>query len=288
MASLKEVRNRISSVKSTQQITKAMKMVSAAKLRRAQTRITEMRPYAVKMNELLGNLSGSIEGSEVASYYDSGKGEKTLFVFMSSDRGLCGSFNAQLYKAIRSMAENTSNGIDIYCVGKKGRELAQRAGFNVTGTHDGFFNSFGWDESETIANSLLEAFENGSYERIYVCYNHFKNAATFIPTVEQWLPIQSNEADEENTTSNDYIFEPSKEGILGELVPKSLKTSFFKALLDNNAAEHGARMTAMSSATDNAQELLKNLSIEYNKARQAAITTEILEIVGGAEALENG
>lgn len=292
MANLKEVRNRITSVKSTQQITKAMKMVSAAKLRRAQQKIQQMRPYAVKMNELLGNVSGNVEGSTSQKYFNSQGGSKSLYVLVTADRGLCGGFNSGLFKSLRTdfqgdLATAYENGeIDFYCVGKKGRELMERFGANIIKKHDGFFQSFGWDDAEKIAGELMDLYESGEYKEIHVVYNHFKNAATYVVTKEQWLPVAGTpEAVESN---NDYVFEPGKVEILDELVPRSLKISFFKALLDSNAAEHGARMTAMDSATENAQDLLRDLSIEYNKARQATITNEILEIVGGAEALANG
>ncbi|MFY0673217.1 MAG: ATP synthase F1 subunit gamma [Bacteroidia bacterium] len=295
MANLKEVRNRIASVKSTQQITKAMKMVAAAKLRKAQQKIQQMRPYAEKMNEMLGNVSGNLEGSNAEKYYTSQGNGKTLFVLITADRGLCGSFNAGLYKELRSRLENSladdyqAGNIDVYCVGKKGRELIERYGANIVAKHDGFFTSFDWNEAETISNELMQKFESGEYSKIHIAYNRFKNAATYFQTFEQWLPIVGTvEEGDETSASANYIFEPGKTEILDELVPRSLKISFFKALLDSNASEHGSRMTAMDSATENAQEMLRSLSIEYNKARQAAITTEILEIVGGAEALANG
>lgn len=296
MANLKEVRNRIASVKSTQQITKAMKMVAAAKLRKAQQKIQQMRPYAEKMTEMLGNVSGNLEGSNAEKYYTNQAGGKTLFVLITADRGLCGSFNAGLYKELKLRFETSlkdeyqAGNIDVYCVGKKGRELIERYGANVVAKYDGFFTSFDWNEAEAIANELMEKFENGEYTKIHVAYNRFKNAATYFQTFEQWLPIAGTveESDSDAGTSANYIFEPGKTEILDELVPRSLKISFFKALLDSNASEHGSRMTAMDSATENAQEMLRSLSIEYNKARQAAITTEILEIVGGAEALANG
>lgn len=292
MANLKEVRNRITSVKSTQQITKAMKMVSAAKLRRAQQKIQQMRPYAEKMNELLGNVSGNVEGSTSEKYFNAPSGKKTLFVLVTADRGLCGGFNSGLFKSLRSkfqgeLASAYEGGlVDFYCVGKKGRELMERFGANIIKKNDGFFQSFGWEEAEGVAADLMDLYESGEYKEIHVVYNRFKNAATYFATFEQWLPVVGTlEATESN---NDFIFEPGKVSILDELVPRSLKISLFKALLDSNASEHGARMTAMDSATENAQDLLRDLSIEYNKARQATITNEILEIVGGAEALANG
>lgn len=290
MGSLKEVRNRITSVKSTQQITKAMKMVSAAKLRKAQQKIQQMRPYSEKMNEILANLSGNIEGSESAKYYEQRKVSKTLFVLVTADRGLCGSFNSALFKMLKAeMEKNYAEGTaDVYCVGKKGRELMSRYGANIVGKHDGFFASFDFEQADEIATDLMKHFEEGKYDEIYLVYNHFKNAATFINTNEQWLPVKASEESSQSKSDTDYIFEPGKTQILDDLVPRSLKLQFFKALLDSNASEHGARMTAMDNATENAQEMLRDLSIEYNKARQASITNEILEIVGGAEALSNG
>lgn len=291
MPNLKEVRTRIASVKSTQQITKAMKMVSAAKLRRAQTKIQEMRPYAVKMRELLGNVSGNVEGSESARFYEN-KAGKTLYVLITADRGLCGSFNSGLVKSLKARLQKSSEytgpeALDVYCIGKKGHDAMKRIGANVVKSHDGFFTNFGFEEAEQIADELMELYDNGEYATIYIAYNHFKNAATYLNTFECWLPIAPEEEEVATDNNVDYIFEPDKVAILDEMVPRSLKIALFKGLLDSNASEHGARMTAMDSATDNAQDLLKNLSIEYNKARQAAITKEILEIVGGADALES-
>lgn len=294
MASLKEVRNRITSVKSTQQITKAMKMVAAAKLRRAQDKIVQMRPYAVKMTEMLGNLGDNVGGSAAQNYFSAEGNAKTLYVLITSDRGLCGAFNSSLFKELRyrfvheQKADFAAGNIDLYCIGKKGKELMQRYGANVIAKHDGFFNSFSFSHCEAIANELMDKYNRGEYSSIYLVYNQFKNAATYIGQVEQWLPLAPVSAENAPTFPADYIFEPGKAEILDELVPKSLRISLYKAVLDSNASEHGARMTAMDSATENAQDMLRNLSIEYNKARQAAITTEILEIVGGAEALANG
>ena len=293
MANLKEVRNRISTVKSTQQITKAMKMVAAAKLRKAQQKIQQMRPYSEKLSEILGNVSGSLEGSNSEKYYTTQEEGKVLFVMITADRGLCGGFNSNIFKAIRSRLSNQyadahSRGeVEVYSIGKKGREAMQRYGCPVIKNHDGFFTKFEWQDALDIANELMELFESGEYKEIHVVYNKFKNAATYFSTFEQWLPIVGK-AEESGETVTDYIFEPGKTAILDELVPRSLRISLFKAILDSNASEHGSRMTAMDSATENAEELLRSLSIEYNKARQAAITTEILEIVGGAEALANG
>lgn len=283
----------MTTVKSTQQITKAMKMVSAAKLRRAQDKIVKMRPYAQKLHKIMSGLSDSIDGSEVAAYYEERKVENVLFVVVSSDRGLCGAFNSSLIKEMKRYIDNDlpefSGKIDLYSIGKRGREGTVKFGYDLAGSHDGFFQNFDWAQSEEIADKLLSSYRDGTYDRIYVVYNEFKNAATYFNTVSQLLPVVSEGAEEEGKDeASDFIFEPSQAEILNDLVPRSLKTTFFKALLDSNASEHGARMTAMDNATENAQDLLRRLSIEYNKARQAAITTEILEIVGGAEALASG
>lgn len=293
MANLKEVRNRITSVKSTQQITKAMKMVSAAKLRKAQQKIQQMRPYSEKLSEILGNVSGSLEGSNSEKFYKTRDTGKVLFVMITADRGLCGGFNSNIFKALRAKLSNEyadaygRGEVEVYSIGKKGREAMQRYGCPVIKSHDGFFNKFQWQDALDISDELMELFESGEYKEIHMLYNKFKNAAMYFSTFEQWLPI-AGKVEESGDTATDYIFEPGKTEILDELVPRSLRISLFKGILDSNAAEHGSRMTAMDSATENAQELLRSLSIEYNKARQAAITTEILEIVGGAEALSNG
>lgn len=293
MANLKEVRTRIASVKSTQQITKAMKVVSAAKLRKAQGRIQQMRPYANKLEEIMGNLSSSTEGSSAAKYFEDREAKKILFVVVSADRGLCGGFNSTIYKKVISyintnFSDLDSSAIDLLTIGKKAKELFKKQPYKVVEKHDGFFTSFEWSDSEKIASKTIESFLNGTYDKVFICYNEFKNAAVYLSTVQQLLPIVENPAEEQSVTNTDYIFEPSQSGILDELIPQSLKISFYKALLDSNASEHGSRMTAMDNATENAQELLRSLSIEYNKARQATITNEILEIVGGAEALANG
>lgn len=293
MANLKEVRTRMASVKSTQQITKAMKMVSAAKLRRAQDKIIKMRPYADKLNEIMSGLGDNIEGSTAATYFEARKEQRTLFVLITSDKGLCGAFNSSLVKKFKAHVKehypNQAETIDIYSIGKRGKEAMSKYPYEVVSKHDGFFQNFSWDDSEAMANEILGAYNKGKYDKVFLVYNEFKNAATYFNRVNQFLPIvQEQVMAEEPQDDTYYLFEPSRVEILDDLVPRSLKITFYKALLDSNAAEHGARMTAMDNATENAQDLLRSLSIEYNKARQAAITTEILEIVGGAEALENG
>lgn len=292
MASLKEVRNRIVSVKSTQQITKAMKMVSAAKLRRAQTRILQMRPYALKLKDMLRNLSGSLEGSEAAKYFMQRPVNRVMIVLVTSDRGLAGSFNSAVVKeAMRLIREKYSaqfaaGNVDILTVGKRGNDAMKRVKYKVAEEHNSFFHNLTYEAAESIAASLMQRFTDGTYDAIEVVYNQFRNAAVFIPTSEQYLPIVP--AEEEKDAKHfeaDFIFEPSKEAIVAQLVNQSLRVNFFRTVLESNAAEHGARMTAMDKATDNAEDLVRNLKLLYNKERQAAITKEILEIVGGAQAL---
>lgn len=290
MGNLKEVRNRIVSVRSTQQITRAMKMVSAAKLRRAQTRIVQMRPYALKLKDMLSNLSGSLEGSEAAKYFTERTVNRVLIVVVTSDRGLAGSFNSFVIKeAIRLIKEKYANqfsagAVDIITVGKRGRDYFIRNKFNVIEEHNTLFANLNFAESEDIATRIMQMFVDKRYDAIDVVYNQFKNAAMFIPTAERYLPVPPS-VEEGKGFEADFIFEPSKEAIVAELVNQSLKVNFFRALLESNAAEHGARMTAMDKATENAEDLVRKLRLQYNKERQAAITKEILEIVGGAAAL---
>ena len=294
MPSLKEVRIRIASVKSTQQITSAMKMVAASKLRRAQNAILKMRPYASKLKEILQNLSASLEGTEQSPYTVQRMPEKVLLVVMTSNRGLCGAFNSNIIKtAVSRMIEQwpgqtASGNLKLITIGKKGTEYFRKRGYNVVESYDQVFDNLTWENASGIAERLMKEFTQHSYDRIEIIYNQFKNAAVQVLKVEQFLPVEPPKADAAAPvkTQVDYIFEPSKEEIVTELIPKSLKIQFYKALLDSYASEHGARMTAMHQATDNASELLKQLSLTYNKARQAAITNEILEIVGGAEALK--
>jgi F-type H+-transporting ATPase subunit gamma len=292
MASLKEVRNRIASVKSTQQITKAMKMVSAAKLRRAQTRILQMRPYAVKLNEMLRNLSGSLEGSDAEKYFAQRQPNRILVVLITSDRGLAGSFNSAITKEAMKLirekysAQMQAEGVEILTVGKRGNDALRRLKMNIAEEHNGFFQNLTYETSEKIASSLMQRFLEGAYDVVEVVYNQFRNAAVFIPTSEQFLPVMPVQHDENaKGFEADFIFEPNKEAIVSRLVDQSLKVNFFRAVLESNAAEHGARMTAMDKATDNAEDLVRSLKLLYNKERQAAITKEILEIVGGAQAL---
>jgi len=293
MPSLKEVRTRITSVKSTQQITSAMKMVAASKLRRAQMAIVNMRPYAGKLNEILQNVSSSLDSSEENIYGEVRPLNKVLLIAVTSNRGLCGAFNANIIKKTRQLIEteyaalNKQGGVDLITIGKKASEFFSKKGYQVLATHDEFFDNLTFETIYPLAEDLLKKFENKEYDRIVVVYNQFKNAATQLVTAEQLMPVLPPENVEEDTSKANYLFEPSKEEILGSLVPSIIKTQFYKTLLDSFASEHGARMTAMQAATDNAGELLRDLKLTYNKARQAAITGEILEIVGGAEALKN-
>ena len=291
MANLKEIRNRISSVGSTMQITSAMKMVSAAKLKRAQDAIVQMRPYAVKLKEILTNLSATLDLSENAFSEDREAG-KTLIVGITSNRGLCGGFNNNIVKSIKetiSTEFNNSDDVHVLCLGKKIRDAYKRSERFYTNEYltarEDVYADLTFDNISEVATELMELYKSGAFNRIYVVYNRFVNAATQKVETEQFLPIQAPESETENSATGDYIFEPSKEEIIEDLIPKSLKVQLFKAILDSNAAEHGARMTAMHKATDNASDLQKELKLSYNKARQAAITNEILEIVGGAEAL---
>ncbi len=294
MANLKEIRERKVSVASTMQITSAMKMVSAAKLKKAQSAIVRFRPYADKLKEILSSVGDSIKDDEDNQYSMQRDKERILLVLITSNRGLCGAFNSNVMKATiqRALSQYGSqmmaNQVDFIAIGKKGSEFLRKKGYNVIFDGSEIFDNITFDRVATIANMVMGLFTDQEYDHVDLIYNRFKNAATQILTEEQFLPIQVDElAEESGSTSNvDYIFEPSKEYIVEELIPRSLKLQFYKAILDSHAAEHGARMTAMHMATDNATDLLKELSLQFNKARQAAITKEILEIVSGAEALK--
>tara|TARA_A100001035_G_scaffold214090_1_gene173847 strand:- start:278 stop:1141 length:864 start_codon:yes stop_codon:yes gene_type:complete len=285
MANLKEIRSRITSVSSTMQITSAMKMVSAAKLKRAQDAITQMRPYANKLSELLQNLSSNLDSSDSSVYSKQREANNVLIVAITSNRGLCGGFNANIIKKTKLIIEESypKAKTSIISIGKKSSEHFKKNGYEVISTHDELYNEISFSAVSKIAEEIMTVFVNGEYDRVYLVYNQFKNAATQNVMQESFLPVQ-NENDK-TTQKTDYIFEPSQTKIVNSLIPKSLKTQLFKAILDSHASEHGARMTAMHKATDNASELKKDLTLTYNKARQAAITGEILEIVGGAEAL---
>jgi F-type H+-transporting ATPase subunit gamma len=285
MANLKEIRNRITSVSSTMQITSAMKMVSAAKLKKAQDAITAMRPYAEKLTELLQNLSATLDGDNVGSFADKREINKVLVVAITSNRGLCGAFNTNVIKQ-SVIVGNSYPGkqVDVFAIGKKGNDVLGK-NFNVIDNKSTVFDDLTFDNVAAIAQTLMDKFEAGEYDKIELVYNQFKNAATQIVQREQFLPLAQITGGE--AISSDYIFEPSKEEIVLTLIPKSLKTQLYKAIRDSFASEHGARMTAMHKATDNATDLRNQLKLTYNKARQAAITGEILEIVGGAEALNS-
>jgi F-type H+-transporting ATPase subunit gamma len=284
MANLKEIRNRITSIGSTMKITKAMKMVSAAKLKKAQDAITAMRPYSNKLTELLQNLSATLEGEAGGAFSEQRNVSKVLLVVVTSNRGLCGGFNSSVIKETQKVIAEKYEGkqIDLLTIGKKGNDLLSRD-YKVIDNASSIFDDLTFENVTVIAENLMQLFVEGSYDKIEVIYNSFKNAATQLVKVEQFLPIKPVE--NEDTVVSDYIFEPQKEEIVAALIPKSLKTQLYKALRDSFASEHGARMTAMHKATDNANDLRNELLLTYNKARQAAITNEILEIVGGAEAL---
>ena len=282
MANLKEIRARITSVGSTMQITSAMKMVSAAKLKRAQDAITQMRPYANKLSELLVNLSSTLNTSEGGVYAQAREVKSILIVAVTSNRGLCGAFNNNVIKGAKALAENYDQAAFV-TIGKKASEYFAKIGYEVISSHDDLYNDLSFANTSAIAQELMDHFVEGRYDKVVVVYNQFKNAASQNLMTEAYLPVETPADD--TATIGDYIFEPEKEEIVAELIPKSLKVQLFKAVLDSHASEHGARMTAMHKATDNAGELKRELTLTYNKARQAAITGEILEIVGGAEAL---
>ncbi|MEN8224674.1 MAG: ATP synthase F1 subunit gamma [Bacteroidota bacterium] len=292
MPNLKEVRTRIESVNSTKQITSAMKLVAASKLRKAQGAILQLRPYAQKLQEFLQGLSAGLDQSDEAIYSETREIKKVLLVVVTSNRGLCGAFNSNVIKKADSLIQTTykqqydAGNLSLYCIGKKGIEHFTNHKYPVVAQDPDLFENPDYENALTIAESLMDDFAGKKYDRIDIIYNQFKNAAVQILLTEQFLPILPPE-DDGSSLKVDYIFEPNKEDIIRELVPKSLKIQFFKAILDSFASEHGARMTAMHMASDNATELLKELKLSYNKARQAAITNEILEIVSGAEALKS-
>ena len=287
MANLKEIRNRISSVGSTMQITSAMKMVSAAKLKRAQDAIIQMRPYANKLTELLVNLSSSLDSSEGGGFSSLRDVNSVLIVTVTSNRGLCGGFNANVIKSAVSLINNDykDKNVSIVSIGKKSSKFFRKNNLNLVSTHDDIYSDLSYDNISLISESIMNDYLQGTYDKVVLIYNQFKNAATQKIMNESYLPVEA--PSEQDIVIGDYIFEPQKEEIVEELIPKSLKTQLYKAVLDSHASEHGARMTAMHKATDNASELKKELTLSYNKARQAAITAEILEIVGGAEALNS-
>ena len=288
MANLKEIRNRIASVGSTMQITSAMKMVSAAKLKKAQDAITAMRPYADTLTTLLQNLSATLEGDSGSKLADQREVNNVLIVAITSNRGLAGAFNSNVVKESKRSLEAVYAGkkVDFITIGKKGNDILSKTETIIEHNTE-IFDDLSFDNTAVIAEGIMDAFANGTYDKVVLVYNKFKNAATQDVMHEQFLPIVATESETAATsaTTTNFVFEPSKEKIVEELIPKMLKTQLFKAIRDSVASEHGARMTAMHKATDNATELRDQLKLQYNKARQAAITNEILEIVGGAEAL---
>lgn len=286
MANLKEIRNRISSVSSTMQITSAMKMVSAAKLKKAQDAITAMRPYSNKLTELLQSLSATLDADSGSKFAEQREVNKVLLVAVSSNRGLAGAFNSNIIKQTNVLLSDTyaAKEVSILAIGKKINDAFAKNG-HVVANKSEVFDDLTFDNVAEIAQNIMDEFIAGAYDKVELVYNSFKNAATQIVMTEQFLPIVPVKS--EVNVNLDYIFEPSKQEIVETLIPKSLKTQLFKAIRDSFASEHGARMTAMHKATDNATELRDQLKLTYNKARQAAITNEILEIVGGAEALNN-
>jgi len=293
MPSLKEVRTRIASVKSTQQITSAMKMVAASKLRKAQTGILQLRPFAQKQKQMLQELSSGSDGSGAGSYTAKREGNRLLLVVLSSNRGLCGAFNTNVIKQVNAIAAEygkpgKSDHLSMITIGRKATEYFSRLNYRIIESHDDLYNNLSFGNASLIADKLIQFYIDGKYDKIQFVYHQFRNAVVQKLIVEQFLPVEPPTPDKEApTVVSEFIFDPSKEEILEELVPQILKTQFYKAVLDSWASELGARMTAMSQATDNAQELLKDLKLTYNKARQASITKEILEIVSGAEALKN-
>ena len=286
MANLKEIRNRIASVSSTMQITSAMKMVSAAKLKKAQDAITAMRPYADKLTELLQGLSATLDADSGSKFSKQREVKNVLIVPITSNRGLCGAFNSNIIKQTQQLISNDYAGkkVSIFAIGKKGNDAFAKKKI-VVSNGSSVFDDLTFENVADIAQVLMHKFLSGEYDKIVIVYNKFKNAATQEVMTEQFLPIVPMEG--EANVNTDYIFEPSKVEIVEQLIPKSLKTQLYKGIRDSFASEHGARMTAMHKATDNATELRDQLKLTYNKARQAAITNEILEIVGGAEALNN-
>lgn len=294
MANLKAVRERITSVQNTQQITKAMKMVSAAKLRRAQTAVQQIRPYADKQNEMLRNILSNLGGQASTSFGTARTVKKACVVVVTSNRGLCGAFNTNVIKAAIATIEDKyaeawkSGNLTILPIGKKGYDVLRKRYTNATFIRDyvEIFSDLSFENVAQVSQRLMDAFEAHEMDAVTVSYGRFKNAATQFAEAEQWLPVPKMESTN-STSKADYVFEPDMEGLLKVLVPSILQTTFQKYLLDTHASEHGARMTAMDKATENANELLKDLKLTYNKARQEAITGEILEIVGGAAALES-
>ncbi|NMC37752.1 MAG: ATP synthase F1 subunit gamma [Bacteroidales bacterium] len=293
MANLKAIRIRISSVKSTRQITSAMKMVSAAKLRKAQDKIVRLRPYALKLHEILVSLSQSLADAEIENVYGRiSEPRRILIVVVTSNRGLCGAFNSNVFKEARRVAiekyyDQFSNGnVRFLAIGKKGYDFLRKQKMTIASENNDMLNDLTFEKCVVTAEKVMESFVKGEYDRVEIIYNHFKNAAVQILTNEVFLPVEPSSTEKKGNQAADYIYEPDKEEIIKELIPKSLKIQFYKAVLDSFVAENGARMTAMHKATDNATTMIRELTLQYNKARQASITNQILEVVSGAEALK--
>ncbi len=293
MANLKEVRNRIASVSSTQQITKAMKMVSAAKLKRATSAIIQLRPYANKMKDILANLSASLEESN-SPFIQEREPNKVLVIAVSSNRGLAGAFNMNVIKTTNNLISQKypeqyrKGNVHIVAIGKKVQDFYEKRKYKVIGNNNELYSALTFENASKITEAIMTGFAKGEYDRVDLVYNQFRNAAVQILTTEQLLPVPKADTVSDAGKQTDYILEPSQEEIVEQLIPKSIKTQVYKAILDSHASEHGARMTAMDKATENAGDLLKALKLSYNQARQAAITTELTEIVSGAAALSNG
>ena len=292
MANLKEIRIRISSVKSTRQITSAMKMVSAAKLRRAQDNIIQMRPFSEKLSKMLLDISNNLALIEDNEHVLPREINRIALVVITSNKGLCGAFNANVIKrTVQQIHEeyrdlNANKLVDIITIGKKGSEFFKGKGYNVVSSHDALFDNLTYEEVVPFVKEITKQYLNGYYDKVEYIYNQFKNAAVQELTVDQLLPLKADDVENTEENNTHYIYEPSEKEIMIQLVPKVIRINFYRALLDSYASEHGARMTAMHKATDNATELIKDLTLQYNKARQASITNEILEIVSGAEALK--
>lgn len=292
MPNLKEIRNRISSVISTKQITSAMKMVAAARLRKAQDKIIQMRPYANKLHSVLVELCSNMEDAPDHPLIAKREVKKVLIVVMTSNRGLCGAFNTNVSKKAVQVAKDKypelleKNQVDFFCFGKKASDYLRIRKFNVTETESAIYDKLDFEASSVFANRFMKEYSAGEYDSIELVYNQFKNAAVQVLIHEAFLPVPVSEIGKSAKTNKDYILEPTKEQIISDIIPRALKIQLYKALLDSNASEHGARMTAMHKATDNASDLIRELRLNYNKARQAAITKEILEIVSGANALK--
>lgn len=287
MANLKEIRTRIGSVKSTRQITSAMKLVSAAKLRKSQDRITQLKPYAEQLQNIMSSVGNTLSGNEDFTLVQKRPISKVLMVMVSSNRGLCGAFNSNVVKKTMTEIQEKypDKEVHLMCVGKKAADISKKFGYEIVKKENQIFDDLNFEKASILSEQLMKWYETGEYDAIQIIYNSFKNSATQVLRVEEYLPLVIEENQDNNVS--DYIFEPGEDEISKELVPKALKTQFFKALLDSNAAENGARMTAMHLATDNATELIQELTLQFNKARQSAITNEILEITSGAEALKD-